>query len=260
MFGCQAWAWIPKEHQEWKLRARAIQCIMIGYEKGVKGYRLWDLNGRTIVISRDVCRERVFPMLPRRAKPHPEEIAPPFENEWDEDVEQRTDDGEVLSLGEAATTAETEDRIGNQAPDPKEVCNPGEMRWTAEEMTPTMGTENRTDEEKSHLGEKYRSGEEVVITAEKRPRRERRTRVPCQLPCCKILKGKTGYNHCEIPDTAEEALSGPQTAEWKTAMKEELNTLREMNTWRVIKRTEVQNIVSCKWVFTLKRNVDGNII
>lgn len=30
------------------------QCIFIGYEKGVKGYKLWDPEARKVVISRDL--------------------------------------------------------------------------------------------------------------------------------------------------------------------------------------------------------------
>lgn len=39
-----------------KLEPRALRCVMIGYQKGVKGYRLWCIEpgNQNVVISRDV--------------------------------------------------------------------------------------------------------------------------------------------------------------------------------------------------------------
>lgn len=51
-FGCKAFA-----HQKQdKLNSRALKCCVLGYQKGVKGYRLWCLEpgNNKIVISRDV--------------------------------------------------------------------------------------------------------------------------------------------------------------------------------------------------------------
>lgn len=51
-FGCKAFAAV----KQGKLEARAIKCIMLGYQTGVKGYRLWCIepgNGK-VIISRDV--------------------------------------------------------------------------------------------------------------------------------------------------------------------------------------------------------------
>lgn len=37
IFGCRAYA----HCKQGKLDPRALNCVMIGYEQGVKGYRLW---------------------------------------------------------------------------------------------------------------------------------------------------------------------------------------------------------------------------
>ena len=52
IFGCMTYAHIRQS----KLEARALRCVMVGYQKGVKGYRLWciDPNNQKIIISRDV--------------------------------------------------------------------------------------------------------------------------------------------------------------------------------------------------------------
>ena len=38
----------------WKLDAKSRQCIILGYQKGVKGFKLWDPKANKVVISRDV--------------------------------------------------------------------------------------------------------------------------------------------------------------------------------------------------------------
>ena len=51
-FGCKAFA----HQKQGKLNARAIQCIMLGYPNGVKGYRLWSIEPgkERVLISRYV--------------------------------------------------------------------------------------------------------------------------------------------------------------------------------------------------------------
>ena len=41
VFGCEAYAHVPKEKIS-KLENKAVKCIFIGYNVGVKGYKLWD--------------------------------------------------------------------------------------------------------------------------------------------------------------------------------------------------------------------------
>jgi hypothetical protein len=53
VFGCPAYAHIPSDQRS-KLDSKSRKCIFIGYEKGVKGYRLWDPEAQKVIISRDV--------------------------------------------------------------------------------------------------------------------------------------------------------------------------------------------------------------
>jgi len=53
VFGCKAYAHISRD--EWKnLKPMSLEFIFLGFEKGVKGYRLWDLKNKKKVLSRDV--------------------------------------------------------------------------------------------------------------------------------------------------------------------------------------------------------------
>ena len=50
IFGCPAYAHVDNG----KLEPRSMKCIFLGYKFGVKGYKLWCLETKKLVISRDV--------------------------------------------------------------------------------------------------------------------------------------------------------------------------------------------------------------
>ncbi|CAM6094110.1 unnamed protein product [Calypogeia fissa] len=53
VFGCEAFAQVPNEKRT-ELDAKVTKCVFLGYQKGVKGYRLWDPVTQKLVVSRDV--------------------------------------------------------------------------------------------------------------------------------------------------------------------------------------------------------------
>ncbi|KAJ0579636.1 putative RNA-directed DNA polymerase [Helianthus annuus] len=58
------------------------------------------------------------------------------------------------------------------------------------------------------------------------------------------------------PETYIEASTKP---EWIKAMKQELDALKNNETWELVPKPEGVKTVSCKWVFKLKKNTDGTI-
>ena len=53
VFRCPTYVHIPNEERS-KLNAKSRLCIFLGYQKGVKGFKLWDPKANKVVISRDV--------------------------------------------------------------------------------------------------------------------------------------------------------------------------------------------------------------
>ena len=54
VFGCCAWVYTPKDQQK-KWDTNSQQMIFVGYESGLKAYRLWNLRTCSIVVSICVC-------------------------------------------------------------------------------------------------------------------------------------------------------------------------------------------------------------
>lgn len=59
-----------------------------------------------------------------------------------------------------------------------------------------------------------------------------------------------------FPTSVAEALKDPR---WRKAMCEEINAQLRNHTWDLHSPVQAANIVGCKWVFTIKRNVDGSV-
>src|SRR4051812_38769855 len=51
VFGCKAYVHIPSDERN-KLKPNSLECIFLGFEKGVKGYRLWDSKNKKKVLNR----------------------------------------------------------------------------------------------------------------------------------------------------------------------------------------------------------------
>src|SRR5436190_10643897 len=52
VFGCKAYVHIPSDERN-KLKPKSLECIFLGFEKGVKGYRLWDPKNKKKALSKD---------------------------------------------------------------------------------------------------------------------------------------------------------------------------------------------------------------
>ena len=56
VFGCITHVHVPEERRT-KLDNRSITCVLLGVSKESKGYRLFDLVAKRVVVSRDVIFE-----------------------------------------------------------------------------------------------------------------------------------------------------------------------------------------------------------
>ena len=61
------------------------------------------------------------------------------------------------------------------------------------------------------------------------------------------------------PTTIEEAKTRPDWSRWEEAINAELKSLDNTHTWNVVDRRKDTNVVSCKWVFKIKKNAVGEI-
>lgn len=63
-----------------------------------------------------------------------------------------------------------------------------------------------------------------------------------------------------VPESYEEATTGPESLKWKKAIEEELEAHRENETWWIVERPPGEITLTARWVFSKKRNEAGEVI
>ena len=62
--GCPTYYHIKED----KLDPRARKCVLIGFKKGVKGYKIWDPNDRKFILSSDVTFDEASMVKPTNSQ------------------------------------------------------------------------------------------------------------------------------------------------------------------------------------------------
>ena len=65
------------------------------------------------------------------------------------------------------------------------------------------------------------------------------------------------YKTCGDPQNFQEALNSPLSPNWKQAMRDELDSLKENDTFELVRLPEGKSAVGGKWVYCTKENADG---
>ena len=94
-FGCTAYAHVPKEQRK-KLDPKSKKCIFMGYGQSTKGYRLYDIEKKGIILSRDVVFvEQKFEGLDKIADPAENtELCPYFDLNINDEKSQNQEPNE----------------------------------------------------------------------------------------------------------------------------------------------------------------------
>lgn len=98
-----------------------------------------------------------------------------------------------------------------------------------------------------------KQGDSAIDAVEHRyPRRDRKA--PERLVANTVRRG----NYEDMP-TLRMAMESDESKKWKIAVKEELRSLEESNTWDIVDRPKKGNVIRCMWVLKKKRNADGEV-
>ena len=73
-----------------------------------------------------------------------------------------------------------------------------------------------------------------------------------------LLAGNTEAEGLE-PMTIDEAKMQPDWPRWEEVINTKLKSLKDAHTWNVVECPRNTNVISCKWVFKIKKNAAGKI-
>lgn len=240
VFGCSA-VGLNKSTGKSKLEAKGRQYLMVGYSNTSKAYRLFDTNTQKVEEKRDVLfNENLYPekvAIVKKCKSgadyleiynQEEFIQSCNDNNFDEDVENENTE---LIHEDSFNTAD-------------------EQEYLTEEEGDAIGVEEEASVQE--LVEVRSRGRPKIIRDGKvgRPRKQYCTKTVNEL--CVAIEGS-------IPHTVEEALTGTCKQFWEQAMRDEFESLKRNKTWTLEDLPKGHKAIPCKWVFALKRNVNGEI-
>ena len=61
------------------------------------------------------------------------------------------------------------------------------------------------------------------------------------------------------PETLKEALESQDAEKWKEALKSEMGSIEENDTWELVKLPEGRKAITSKWIFKIKNGADGKV-
>ncbi|GJY12245.1 retrotransposon protein, putative, ty1-copia subclass [Tanacetum coccineum] len=217
IFGCVAY---PHDKQG-KLEPRAIKCVLLGYPEGVKGYRLYRLDGESpkIVTSRNVVFNESV-MYKDTLKDS---------GAGDKSVEELQVEVELQRLNNHTPE---EDQIDQEDGDDEDA---GDHET---DQTPDLtdyqlarDRERRTRTKPLRFQDESNMAAYAFAAAEEEDTHE--------------------------PLTYQEAVACEDSSKWKAAMEEEMDSLRKNKTWELVDHPAGQKLVSCKWLFKIKEGIEG---
>lgn len=62
------------------------------------------------------------------------------------------------------------------------------------------------------------------------------------------------------PANYKEAMVDPETAKWKEAMDNKIQSIYDNKVWTLFDQAPSRKIISCKWIFKKKTNMKGNVL
>lgn len=205
-----------------KFESRSRKGVLVGYSETSKGYRIWLPEERRIEIARDVKFTDANPTL--------------SSTEGSEDLlSQETTESENIDI-------ELQPRNIKHPNPSEEPADDLEDEGTDEEEAPSLGNATPI---------RGRGRPRLVRTGLRgRPRRLFRNADPSSL-------SDEAANLTEIP--IDEAIHGPDIADWNDAIASELRSILKNDTWKLVDRPESATVIGSRVVLRNKHREDGTL-
>ena len=280
VFGCRTWVHIPKD-QRTKWKPNSVPMIFVGYEPGSKAYRLWDPASRSIKVSATVrFDESELPCKPQPKPPvQPRPVALPAEappthvtiDFWNEDPPSPP-----------SPTSPSKSRSSTP-----NVVSPTSVQLPASPLVhdpPTPPSDDKSDDE--DIPPSTPTQPERVLDTPPAPQKARRS-IRVSKPVTRYEGGspklwniqregetkeealdRAYQAYVELfsialtpdePTTYEKAIAAADSTLWLEAMNTEIKAMEDLNVWEVVPRPDNTNVVSCKWIYKIKRDAQGEI-
>lgn len=259
-FGCLAWYKVPEASRK-KLDPKGRVSILLSYISDGGGFKLWDLDKRVVVKSRDVIFEDFsFPYgRPLKAvNDNPIQV----EIDWSPVSQQKqiSAPNPTPQDNERRTHIFRSDRrLEASIWNPANRLPPHLIPLPAGEPGPTPPATPPLQRSPSPPVPARSPTPPAATPPAPVPRRPVRTRKqPDRLG--NWAKMTSTSEDMDVPKTWKQLLRSPNKLRWLKAAEDELASLIGMSTWKLVPRPAKRKIIKSKWVFKVKRRVDKSIL
>ncbi|WVZ79655.1 hypothetical protein U9M48_027210 [Paspalum notatum var. saurae] len=220
VFGCTAYAHVDNG----KLEPRAIKCIFLGYQSGVKGYKLWNPQTQKVVLSRNVIFNETGMLSDNLSSDAPiegqQKSSVQVEHFIDVDNTPENDNDAVQDAHIPDNSPIVDDSSSVEHSSP--VVQPPQHSIAADRSVRTRKPTRRLIEE---------------------------CNVAYALSVAEEIEGNSEpYNYSE-------AITSADCNNWVTAMQYEMESLDKNGTWDLVKLPIDKKPVRCKWIFKRKEGI-----
>lgn len=259
VFGCRAMAWQPNEKRS-KLDQKSYEYIFLRRADDAKAFRLYDVNKRKIIISRDVIflerEEKVIDANNFNDNSHVyirdderfEEIFEPESDQNSNENDAPIAPGESNEINES--TGANVGADGENMVETGDVPANEENLETDSENSTFQSTDDTMNESTLDDGALDDGNDPNFHT---RARVDTAGERPMTRGLRNLLNLHVAFSVFHEPDSYQEAMTGDDANEWKKAMREEFDSLIKNETWILIERPPNVKIVDNKWVFKIKQ-------
>lgn len=221
VFGCKAYMKIPSVHVR-KLDDRSKPVVYLGKEPGTKAHRAYDPMLKKVHVSRDLVFEE--------------------HKGWNWNVEKEHDStGSFIIIGDKYAESNMEEHefeaSGETSP---ELSATGETSQSGENSEEGFSGENSGYSSESTEPRKFRLLSDIYNETEEIEIADEMLMLSVEEP--------SSYSHAE------------KDKEWRAAMEREIDAIEKNGTWELTDLPKGQKAIGLKWVYKLKKDMNGDII
>ncbi|PLW39848.1 hypothetical protein PCANC_20653 [Puccinia coronata f. sp. avenae] len=292
-FGCLVWYKIPEADRK-KLDRKGRASVLLSYLSDGNGYRLWDLEKRSVVKSRDVIfDDSSFPYgCKLNSPPAPQAVEIDWPQRPPEPVPPALPQHDPMPVHlqpsfDRRLTASIH-APGNAPREPSPTCSNSDSTYSPQVVSPRLPStpdlsiislppsplfrrhllplpspqpRRRTVPRQSLLHRRKKSPtpppKSPSPPTPPRRRSGRERKAPDRYG--NWAKNASADSDVDTPKTWRQLLKSPKKHRWLKAAEEEFASLLGMQTWRLVPRPAKRRIIKSKWVFKVKRRPDHTI-
>ena len=227
VFGARCWYVLPRAKVK-KLDPRAREAVMMGYSAQSKGYKLWDVESKKFVVSRDVRFDESRAAVDKTAEVEGESVA--VVDITQDNNNNVNDSSQVEPTEQPSATASNQDEA---------VVNTPAANVDNNSQPPASSGPRRSSRQSKPPGAWW-------VATSSSPTNDNNL--------VSIVSSDIALIAHDVPQSYSEAMSPDNIDFWAPGIQREEDCIRENNTFTLVERQPGMHVLPCRYVFKVKNS------